>query len=95
VESTESGSTRIKKYQGLKKRLKNYYTESNKQWRSNHDQNFQEFWDIIKKPNLIIHGVEEGMEIQTKGIEKLFNEIIAEISSKFRVANWYLNIRSI
>jgi hypothetical protein len=43
-----------------------------------HEYNIQEFWDIIKKPNLRIHGVEEGAEIQTKGIENLFNEIIAE-----------------
>jgi hypothetical protein len=34
--------------------------------------------DVIKKPNLQISGVEEGTKIETKGIENLFNEIIAE-----------------
>jgi hypothetical protein len=33
---------------------------------------------MIKRPNLKIHGVEEGPEIQTKGIENLSNGIIAE-----------------
>jgi hypothetical protein len=33
---------------------------------------------MIKTPNLRIHRVEEGAEIQTIGIENLFNEIIAE-----------------
>jgi hypothetical protein len=33
---------------------------------------------VIKRPNLRIPGVEEGAEIQTKSIENLLNEIIAE-----------------
>jgi hypothetical protein len=32
---------------------------------------------MIRRPNLRIYGVEEGDEIQTKGIGKLFNETIA------------------
>jgi hypothetical protein len=32
----------------------------------------------FKRLNLIIHGVEEGAEIQTKSIGNLFNEIIEE-----------------
>jgi hypothetical protein len=35
-----------------------------------HEYNMQELWDITKRPNLRIHRVEEGVEIQTKGIEK-------------------------
>jgi hypothetical protein len=33
---------------------------------------------MTKRPNLRIHSIEEGTEIQTKGIGNLFNEIIAE-----------------
>jgi hypothetical protein len=35
---------------------------------------------MIKRQNLRIYGVEEGAEIQTKVIENLLNEIIADIS---------------
>jgi hypothetical protein len=35
---------------------------------------------MIKSSNLRIHGVEEGTDIPTKGIQNLFNEIIAENS---------------
>jgi hypothetical protein len=33
---------------------------------------------MTKRPNIRIHRVEEVSEIQTKGIENLFNDIIAE-----------------
>lgn len=36
---------------------------------SNHDDNIQDLWDTIKRPSLWICGVEEGTEIQTKGIK--------------------------
>jgi hypothetical protein len=39
--------------------------------------NMKDFWDIRKRPNLYITGI-EGEEIQTKGIDNLFNGIIAE-----------------
>jgi hypothetical protein len=47
---------------------------------------------MIKRPNLNILPVEEGTEVQTKGIENPFSEIIVEIflnlgkewTSKFR-----------
>jgi hypothetical protein len=42
------------------------------------EYNIQQLWGIIKRPNLRIRGVEEGTEMQTKGIGNLFNEIIAE-----------------
>jgi hypothetical protein len=38
----------------------------------------QDIWDTIKRPNLQIMRVEEGEEIQTKSIDKVFNRIIAE-----------------
>ena len=44
----------------------------------NHEQNLQELWDIMKRPNLRIIEIEEGTEIQTKGMNNLFNEIILE-----------------
>ena len=44
----------------------------------NHDQNSKEIWDIIKRPNLRLIGIDEGMEIKTKGVHNLFNDIISE-----------------
>ena len=44
----------------------------------NHEQNLQELWDVMKRPNLRIIGIEEDTEIQTKGMNNLFNEIISE-----------------
>jgi hypothetical protein len=38
----------------------------------------QELTDSIKRPNLIIMGIEEGEEVQAKGIHNLFNKIITE-----------------
>jgi TolA-binding protein len=53
--------------------------ENNKENKINtSDYNIQELWSIIQRPNLKINGVEEGAEIQTKGIGNLFNEITAE-----------------
>jgi hypothetical protein len=33
---------------------------------------------MIKKPNLIIHEVEEGAKVHTKVTDNLFNEIVTE-----------------
>jgi hypothetical protein len=38
----------------------------------------QEFTDSIKRPNLRIMGIEEGEELQAKGIHNIFNKIITE-----------------
>ena len=35
-------------------------------------------YDIMKRPNLRIIGIGEGLEKQTKGMNNLFNEIISE-----------------
>jgi TolA-binding protein len=43
-----------------------------------HEYYIQELWDMNKRQNLRIHGVEEGAEIQTKGIGNLANEIIVD-----------------
>jgi uncharacterized coiled-coil protein SlyX len=43
-----------------------------------YEWDMQDIWDTIKRPNLQIMGIEEGEEIQTKGIDNLFNRIIAE-----------------
>ncbi|ERE67250.1 LINE-1 type transposase domain-containing protein 1 [Cricetulus griseus] len=41
-------------------------------------QNIQEIWDIMKRPNLRIIGIEEGEETVFKGTENIFNKIIEE-----------------
>jgi hypothetical protein len=38
----------------------------------------QELTDSIKTPNLRIMGIEEGEEVQAKGIHNIFNKIITE-----------------
>jgi hypothetical protein len=42
-----------------------------------YEWNMQDIWYIMKKPNVWIMDVEEGEEIQTKGIDNLVNRIIA------------------
>ena len=44
----------------------------------NYEQNFQEIWDNMKRPNLRFIEIDEGTEIQTKGMYHLFNKIISE-----------------
>jgi chromosome segregation ATPase len=43
------------------------------------ERNMQELTKCIKRPNLRIMGIEEGAEVQAKGIHNIFNKIIAEI----------------
>jgi archaeosine-15-forming tRNA-guanine transglycosylase len=38
----------------------------------------QELTDSIKRPNLRIMGIEEGEELQAKGMRNIFNKIITE-----------------
>jgi hypothetical protein len=38
----------------------------------------QELTESIKRPNLRIMGIEEGEEVQAKGIHNIFNKIITE-----------------
>jgi len=44
----------------------------------NHERSIQEICDNIKKPNLRVIGIEEGIEIQTRGMSNLLDEIITE-----------------
>jgi hypothetical protein len=46
-----------------------YIAPSLHPWNENlntHEYNAQELWDIIKRPNLRIHGVEEGVKYKWK-----------------------------
>jgi predicted nucleic acid-binding Zn-ribbon protein len=42
------------------------------------EKNIQELSNSIKRPNLRIMGMEEGEEVQTKGIHNIVNKIITE-----------------
>jgi chromosome segregation ATPase len=42
------------------------------------ERNMQELTNFIKRPNLRIMGIEEGEEVQAKGIHNIFNKIITE-----------------
>jgi archaeosine-15-forming tRNA-guanine transglycosylase len=44
------------------------------------EKKMQELTDSIKRPNLRIMGIEEGEEVQAKGMHNIFNKIITEIS---------------
>jgi hypothetical protein len=38
----------------------------------------QELTDSIKRPNMRLMGIEEGEEVQAKGMHNIFNKIITE-----------------
>jgi chromosome segregation ATPase len=42
------------------------------------EKKMQELTDTIKRPNLRIMGIEEGEEVQAKGMQNIFNKIITE-----------------
>jgi alcohol dehydrogenase class IV len=42
------------------------------------EKKMQELTDSVKRPKLRIMGIEEGEEVQTKGIQNVFNKIITE-----------------
>jgi hypothetical protein len=42
------------------------------------DKKMQELTDSIKRPNLRIIGIEEGEEVQAKGMHNILNKIITE-----------------
>jgi chromosome segregation ATPase len=42
------------------------------------ERNMQELTNSIKRPNLIIMGIEEGEEVQSKEIHNIFNKIITK-----------------
>jgi predicted RND superfamily exporter protein len=42
------------------------------------ERNMQELTNYIKRPNLRNMGIEEGQEVQVKGICNIFNKIITE-----------------
>jgi hypothetical protein len=44
----------------------------------NYEKKMQELTDSIKRPNLRIMGIEEGEEVQAKGMCNIFNKIITE-----------------
>jgi hypothetical protein len=43
-----------------------------------YEWNMQDIWDTMKRPNLCTMGIEERKDIQTKGIDSLFNRLIAK-----------------
>jgi uncharacterized coiled-coil protein SlyX len=71
VENRVSGTE--DKVDELDQTVKNHWRMLRKYEYSMHD-----IWDTIKRPNPWIIGIEEGEEIQTKGVDNLFNGIIAE-----------------
>jgi chromosome segregation ATPase len=44
----------------------------------NCEKKMQKLTDSIKRPNLRIMGIEEGEEVQAKGMRNIFNKIITE-----------------
>ena len=82
-----SGTSITNRIQEIEERISDYedtiekinaLTKENSKSNKFSSQNIQEIWDIIKKPNLRIIGVEEGEELQIKCPENIFNKIIEE-----------------
>jgi hypothetical protein len=46
-------------------------------------------YDSIKRPNLQIMGIEEGEDVQAKGVGNIFNKIIAEKFHQYMFINKY------
>jgi chromosome segregation ATPase len=44
------------------------------------EKKMQELIDSIKRPNLRIKGIEEGEEVQAKGMHNIFNKLVTEKS---------------
>jgi chromosome segregation ATPase len=42
------------------------------------ERNIQELTNSIRRPNMRIMGIEEGEEVQAKGIHDIFNKIVTE-----------------
>jgi chromosome segregation ATPase len=51
------------------------------------EKKMQELTDSIKRPNLRFMGIEEGEEVQTKGMCNTFNKIITENKSRENYAH--------
>jgi hypothetical protein len=55
----------------------------------------QELTDSIKRTNLRIMGIEEGEEVQAKGMHNIFNKIITKKFPKSREIYSYRDARGI
>jgi hypothetical protein len=44
----------------------------------NNERNMQDFWDTIKSPNLLIFGIGENNELQTKGVQNICGTTMAQ-----------------
>jgi beta-N-acetylglucosaminidase len=67
-----------KEYQRWRTRSRSYYKQTITKKKMHTDEyNIQELLDTTKRPNLRIHRVEEGSEMQIKGTRILLDEIIA------------------
>jgi predicted nuclease with TOPRIM domain len=53
------------------------------------EKKMQELTDFIKRPNLRIMGIEEGEEVQAKGMHNIFNKIIIENFPNLEKSNPY------
>jgi hypothetical protein len=71
---TESQSTKINKIEIKEKKTEEIFIKQLKSC----ERNMQEFSNSIKTPNLRIMSIEEGEEVQAKGICNMFNKIITE-----------------
>lgn len=66
------------------KKIRVIEKDPNKKKISTHDQNIQELWDNIKKPNLRIFGIED-CEMQANRIDNVFRETVEKIFQSLRV----------
>jgi chromosome segregation ATPase len=77
VDTVEQAENRVSGIEDKVEELNKTEKEQEKILRK-HEWNMQDIWDTMKRPNLLIMGMEEGEEIQTKGTDNLFNKIIPE-----------------
>jgi chromosome segregation ATPase len=76
IEQTEHRITELKDEMVTKGKTKELLAKQLKTC----EKKMQELTDSTKRPNLRIMHIEEGEEVQAKGMHNIFNKIITEIS---------------
>jgi chromosome segregation ATPase len=74
IEQAEDGISELEDEMVIKGKTKELLIKQLKTW----EKKMQELIDSIKRPNLRIMGMEEGEEVQAKGMCNIFNKMITE-----------------
>jgi hypothetical protein len=74
LENAEDRISELEDNMGIKGKMEELLVKQHKTCK----KKMQELTDSMKRPNLTIMGIEEGEEVQAKGMRNIFNKIITE-----------------